>query len=70
MLGQSRRSKDQLKVAETRVTSFEIGKRYTRDQVRASVGLPAMAGGDWLREWTCSHIRIIVRFAPIGDQRS
>lgn len=29
------------------MTAFEIGGRYTRDQVRAKLGLPAMAGGDW-----------------------
>lgn len=29
------------------MTSFVVGDRYTRDQVRAAVGLPPMKGGDW-----------------------
>jgi putative restriction endonuclease len=29
------------------VTSFVVGERYTRDQVRAAAGLRPMAGGDW-----------------------
>ena len=29
------------------MTTFKTGARYTRDQVRAELGLPPMAGGDW-----------------------
>jgi putative restriction endonuclease len=32
------------------VTNFDVGERYTRDQVRAvraALGLPPMSGGDW-----------------------
>lgn len=29
------------------MTNFTVGERYTRDQVRAAVGLPPMSGGDW-----------------------
>ncbi|RRN63453.1 GIY-YIG nuclease family protein [Caulobacter sp. 602-1] len=29
------------------MTHFDIGELYTRDQVRAALGLPPMAGGDW-----------------------
>lgn len=36
--------------ARLNVTNFDVGERYTRDQVRAvraALGLPPMSGGDW-----------------------
>ncbi len=47
------------------MTDFSIGELYTRDQVRALLGLPPMAGGDWSTGYTRFGDEVFV-FCNIG----
>lgn len=47
------------------MSSFEIGQRYTRDQVRASLGLQPMTGGDWATGYARHGDEIFV-FCNVG----
>ncbi len=47
------------------MTIFNVGELYTRDQVRAAVGLPPMSGGDWATGYARFGDEIFV-FANIG----
>lgn len=49
----------------TDVTSFSVGDRYTRDQVRAALGLQPMSGGDWATGYTQYQGEVFV-FCNIG----
>ena len=47
------------------MTQFNIGARYTRDQIRAALGLPPMIGGDWATGYTQYAGEVFV-FCNIG----
>lgn len=47
------------------MTIFKVGERYTRDQVRTAVGLPALSGGDWATGYTRFGDEVFV-FCNIG----
>ena len=47
------------------MTSFSVGERYSRDQVRAALGLPQMSGGDWATGYA-QHQGEVFIFCNIG----